>query len=95
MNTRCAACGRPLRDGESRAYGMGPKCRQALGLTPPSAPRGTIPASRTPVDHEALARSGQLAIPIRLSARVPARRRRGRPIVTVPDIDTYQGELDE
>ena len=31
--THCAACGRPLRDAVSVELGMGPECREKLGLT--------------------------------------------------------------
>jgi len=38
LATNCAACGRPLRDAESVEAGMGPDCREKLGLDAAGAP---------------------------------------------------------
>lgn len=80
MTARCRLCGRRLRRPSPDGYG--PKCRRALGLA-------------------AATGSGQLAFDIPTPTRPTRRRRRrsparwprryrGRPINTLPDIDTYQ-----
>ena len=35
MSARCAACGRALRDPDSVAAGLGPRCRRSLNDAPP------------------------------------------------------------
>ncbi|MFD0256463.1 DUF6011 domain-containing protein [Streptomyces sp. NPDC127113] len=60
--TSCMACGRPLRDEESRRLRLGPVCRERLREQ--LAPRPRIVGTRTAVCHpQALPqRPGQIAL---------------------------------
>lgn len=79
--TVCRSCGRPLRDAESIAAGLGPKCRRAL--RPGAAGGGQLA-----LDVAAPARPR----PRRRRSRIrwPRWHRDGRRITTLPDIATYQ-----
>lgn len=81
MTARCRSCGRRLRDADSIAVGLGPKCRRALTT---AAARGgqlalDVPAAARPPRRRRRAR-----------IRWPKWHRDGRRITTLPDIATYQ-----
>ncbi|MFJ4637544.1 hypothetical protein ACIP69_18205 [Streptomyces hygroscopicus] len=87
MTARCRSCHRPLR--RPSPDGLGPVCRRAqVGPTTSTLPH----PGAEPLDHAALAASGQLAIPFQayLPAPIPSARRRGRHIHCLPDIANYQ-----
>ncbi len=70
--SRCAGCGRRLRDPASIAAGLGPVCRRALQPQPPTVVRLPVAVP----DEPPPAVSGQLPLPIQeettMTTRPPA-----------------------